>query len=238
MRFARSLILSLALMAPALPALGQLASASTPLAVDLKKLPVGTWADYNMTVSAGGQTMKVKSRFALVARDANSVTLETINEGGPTAAAGGKQVIKLVLVPDPVNSERPVKSMVMKVGDRDPMEMPLDMPGMPAQRFEKPDPKKMKGKEQVKVPGGTFKAGHYQEVTQGVTVDAWINEEIGPLGLVKLTSAAKPGATGPGGQPIPSVSMELVARGKDAKPIITKGAKPFDPSAFGPPPPK
>lgn len=237
MRAVRSLILSLALLAPAFPALGQLGSASTPLAVDLKKVPVGTWAEYNMIISAGGQKMTVKSRWALVARDANSITLESINEGGPMGP-GAKQIIKMVLVPDPVNAERPVKSMVMKVGDRDPMEMPLDLPGMPAQKFEKPDPKKLKGTQQVKVPAGTFKAGHYKDVNQGVTIDAWISEEIAPLGLVKMTTAPKPGATAPGGQPMPSMSLELVARGKDAKPVITKGAKPFDPAAFGPPPGK
>src|SRR5687767_10069771 len=105
MRAVRSAILFLALLAPAfpvLPALGQLGSAGTPLAVDLKKVPVGTWAEYNMVISAGGQKMTVKSRWALVARDANSVTLESINEGGPMGA-GAKQIIKMVLVPDPVN---------------------------------------------------------------------------------------------------------------------------------------
>jgi hypothetical protein len=238
MRFARSLILSLACLAPAVPALAQGVGDATPLALDLKKVPVGSWAEYTMTIGAG-QGMTMKSRWALVARDANSNTLETTIEGGPMAQAGGKTVMKLVLVPDPVNAEKPVKQMVMKVGPRDPMEMPLDMPGMPAQKFEKPDPKKLVAKEQVKVPAGTFKAGHYRDTVQGMTIDSWISEDIAPLGLIKLTTTPKAGAVSPAGQPIPPMTMLLVGRGKDAKPTITKGAKPFDPSAFGgPPPPK
>jgi hypothetical protein len=236
---ARSLILTLALAVP-IPALGQgLGSDATPLALDLKKVPVGSWAEYTLTIGSGGEGMTVKSRWALVARDASSNTLETMIEGGPMAAAGGKTVMKLVLVPDPVKSDKPVKQMVMKMGDRDAMEMPLDMPGMPAQKFQKPDPKKLVGKEQLKVPAGTFKASHYRDVTHGVTIDAWISEEIAPLGLVKLTTTPGAGAAGPQGQAIPPMNMQLTARGKDAKPTLTKPAKPFDPAAFGaPPPPK
>jgi hypothetical protein len=234
----RSLLLTLALAAPALPALGQgMGGDATPLALDLKKVPVGSWAEYTLTIGEGAG-VTVKSRWALVARDANSNTLETVIEGGPMAAAGGKTVMKLVLVPDPVKSDHPVKQMVMKMGDRDPMEMPLDMPGMPAQKFQKPDPKKLVGKEQLKVPAGTFKTGHYRDVTHGVTIDAWISEEIAPLGLVKLTTTPSAGAVTPQGQRIPPMKMQLTGRGKDAKATLTKGAKPFDPAAFGAPPPQ
>src|SRR6185436_14973491 len=107
---------------------------------------VGAWAEYAMTVGPG-EGMKVKSRWALVARDANSNTLEMSAEGGPLEGTGGKTIVKMVLVPDPVKSDHPVKQMVLQVGNKDPMEMPVDMPGMPAQKFEKPDPKKLVGKE-------------------------------------------------------------------------------------------
>ena len=36
---------------------------------------------------------------------------------------------------------------------------------------------------------------------------------------------------------MPPVTLQLVGRGKDAKPTITKPAKPFDPAALGGPPP-
>jgi hypothetical protein len=238
MRPLRFVTLMLALLSPALPAFSQVGGEPTPLALDLKKVAVGAWADYSMTIGGGGG-MTVKSRWALVARDATSNTIEMSAEGPPLEQAGGKTLVKMVLVPDPVKSEHPVKQMVLKLGDREPMEMPLDMPGMPAQRFEKPDPKKLVAKESVKVAAGTFKASHYRDVNNGVTIDFWTSDDVQPLGLVKLTTTPKPGAQGPGGQPIPPVSLQLVGRGKDAKPSITKPAKPFDPAALnGPPPPK
>jgi hypothetical protein len=232
------LVLPLCLLGPALPAFSQMGE-PTPMTLDLKKVPIGSWSEYSMTVSGAGagQGVTIKSRWALVARDANSNTLEMSAEGPPLEPLGGKTMVKMVLVPDPVKSDHPVKQMVMKLGDRDPMEMPLDMPGMPAQKFQKPDPKKLVGKESVKVAAGTFKASHYRDVNNGMTIDFWTSDDVQPLGLVKLTSQPKPGTQSPSGQPIPSVSLQLTGRGKDAKPTITKPAKPFDPAAFGPPPP-
>lgn len=229
-------ILTLACLLPATGALAQMGAGSpTPLAADLKKIPVGSWAEYTMTIGMGaGMTMK--SRWALVARDANSNTMEMTAEGAPMAQMGGKMTMKLILVPDPTTSDRPVKGMTMKVGDHDPMEVPLDMPNMPPQRFEKPDPKKLVGKEQIKVAAGSFKTSHYRDVTPQGTVDAWISDEAPPLGMVKVVTTPKPGTTGPQGQPMPPMTMELSARGKDAKPTITKTGKPFDPSVFAGPP--
>jgi hypothetical protein len=228
------LVLTSALLGPALPALAQM-GAPTPLTLDLGKVPIGSWSEYAMTIAAGGG-VTVKSRWALVARDANSNTLEMSAEGPPLEPMGGKMTAKLVLVPDPVKSDHPVKQMVMKLGDRDPMEMPLDMPGMPAQKFQKPDPKKLVGKESVKVTAGSFKANHYRDVNNGMTIDFWTADTVQPLGLVKLTTQPQPGAQAQGGQPIPSVTLQLTGRGKDARPTITKPAKPFDPAAFAPPP--
>jgi hypothetical protein len=243
MRPLRALVLIALCLAPSAVTLGQgPGSASTPLALDLKKVAVGSWAEYAMSVGKG-DGMTVKSRWALVARDASGNTMEMTAEGPALARVGGKMVVKTILVPDPVKAEKPVKQMVVKMGENDPMEMPLDMPGMPAQRFEKPDPKKLVAKEQIKVPAGTFKASHYRDVNENVTVDSWVSDEVAPLGMVKVVTTPKPGAIGPGGQPMSVVTMELTARGKDAKAIINKPAKPFDPNAFGgaapsaPPPP-
>jgi hypothetical protein len=234
-----SLPIALVLLAgSAAPALAQMADAP-PLSLDLKKVPIGSWSEYSMTLGgAGGVTLK--SRWGLVARDAKSNTLEMTATGAPLAQMGGKSIVKMVLVPNPLKADRPVKQMVVQLGDRDPMEMPLDMPGMPPQRFQKPDPKKLVGKESLKVPGGTFKTSHYHDVNDAMTIDIWTSDDAPPLGLVKLTTTPKPGAQGPNGQPVPPVTLELTAKGKDAKATITKPAKPFDPAAFGPqsgPPP-
>jgi hypothetical protein len=223
-------LLTLVLIAaPGLAQAQPIGGGLTPLALDLKKVPVGSWAEYTVTIGGGGG-MTMKSRWALVARDANGSTLETSVEGGPVAMMGGKMVMKVALVADPLKSDKPIKQAVVQVGDRDPMEMPLNMPNMPPQKFQKPDPKKLVGKEQIKVAAGTFKTSHYHDVTERGVIDLWVSEGVGPLGMVKMTATPPAGKQDP---QTPPISMELTGKGKDAKGIITKSPKPFDPAELG-----
>lgn len=195
---------------------------SLPLVVDLRKAAVGSWAEYGMTF--GEATMK--SRWALVARDASSTTLEMSMQGGPTVQMGGKVTLKMVLDPDPIGAAKPVKEIVMQIGDGSPMQAP---PDAPAQKFQKPDAKTLVGKETIKVAAGSFKTTHYRDHSPVGTVDVWVSEEIPPLGLVKVVTTPEPKTGGASPPPIPPATMELVATGTGAKPTITKPAKPFDP---------
>jgi hypothetical protein len=218
------LALASLLLLPA-AALGQGGPPSTPVAVNLQKVPVGSWADY--TLSLNDMTGKV--RWALVERNANGVSLEMILEGPPAQMMGQQKVTtKLVLAPDPLNTSKPVKQMIMQLGDQDPMEAPADSPQMQGQKFEKPDPKKLVGKENLKVPAGSFATSHYRDVHDQATVDFWVSEALPPLGLVKMTVTPKPGAQAP------KVSFELSAKGSDAKATVTK--KPLQMNAAGKPP--
>jgi hypothetical protein len=229
------LVTLVVLLTPALARAQPIGGGLTPLALDLKKVPIGSWAEYAVSIGGAGGT-NIKSRWALVARDAGGSTLETSVEGGPMAMMGGKMIMKVSLVPDPLNSDKPIKQAVVQVGDRDPMEMPLDMPNMPPQKFQKPDPKKLVGKEQIKVPAGTFKASHYHDVTDRGVIDLWVSDGVGPLGMVKMTAIPPAGKQD---QQTPPISMELTGKGKDAKPLVTKPAKPFNPAELGggaPPP--
>ena len=223
-----------AVTAGSLPAVAQPGGAlgATPLAVDLKKVPLGSWAEYQ--ISFGDKA--AKARWALVGRKADSVTIEMIMEGGPAAQMGGKMTARLVMAPDPTKTDHAVKQMVMQLEGQDPMEMPTQGTN---QKFEKPDPKKLVGKETVKVPAGSIATSHYRDNNERGSIDMWISESAPPLGLVKLNFVPKAGA------PMPSVSMELSGKGKDAKATITKTPKPFDPAAMmgaragghgGPPP--
>ena len=151
-------------------------------------------------------------------------------EGGHAGGAP-KMTLQMSLVPNPTTSSKPVKRLVMQMGDMDPMEMPLDMPQMPDQRFEKPDPKKLVGKETIKVAAGSFSTGHYRDKIEQGTIDLWINETIPPLGLVKMTVTPTAGSGGPPA----GMVIELTGKGRGAKPAITKEAKPFDPAMFGMP---
>ncbi len=204
--------------------------AATPMAVDLKKATVGSWAEYTMT--AGPRTSKL--RWSLVGRDGESHTLEMAMEGGMPQGAPSKMTLQMALVPNPTTSNKPVKRLLMQFGDMDPMEMPLDMPQMAEQRFEKPDPKKLVGKEKIKVAAGSFATGHYRDTVPQGTIDVWVSETIPPLGLVKMTLTPKPGSAGPGG-PVPNMAIELASKGTGAKQAITKEAKPFNPAMLGMP---
>jgi hypothetical protein len=204
--------------------------AATPMAVDLKKAALGSWAEY--TMSAGPRTSKL--RWALVARDGENHILEMAMQGGMPPGAPDKMTLQMTLVPSPTTTSKPVKRLLMQIGDMDPMEMPLDMPQMADQRFEKPDPKKLVGKETIKVAAGSFSTGHYRDNVPQGTIDTWVSETIPPLGLIKMTLTPKAGASGPGG-PIPAMSLELSSKGAGAKKGITKEAKPFNPAMLGMP---
>ena len=194
---------------------------SLPVVVDLKTAVVGSWADYNMTFGDN----KMKARWALVARNASSVTLEATMRGGVFAQMGDKVTLKLVLAPDPVGLANPVKEIAMQIGDGDPM---LGPPDAPAQKFQKPDPKTLMGKETIKVAAGTMKTAHYRDHTPAGTVDVWVSEDVPPLGLVKVVATPEPETGKSKLARAPHFSMELAGTGAGAKPFVTKPAKPFD----------
>jgi hypothetical protein len=216
-------ILALALVLfPALAAAQPIGSPqSLPVVVDLKTAVVGSWADYAM---AFGEN-KMKARWALVARNASSTTLEATMRGGVFAQMGEKVTLKLVLELDPVGLANPVKETAMQIDDGDPM---LGPPDAPAQKFQKPDPKTLVGKETIKVAAGTIKTTHYRDHTPAGSVDVWVSEEVPPLGLVKVVATPEPETKKSKLPRSPHFSMELAGTGTGAKPTVTKPAKPFD----------
>jgi hypothetical protein len=238
MRASRSwaIWVSALLLAGVLPvaAWGQDLSSNLPLAVDFKRAPVGSWAEYTIAVGPAVEGT-MKARWAFLGRDASSNTLELTMEGPAAASSklGGKVVTRMVLVSDPVGAARPFKQIVMQLADREPLEVPLEMTGLPAQKFQNPDPKKMVGRQMIAVPAGSFSTSHYHDVLPDSVVDSWLSTEVPPLGVVKIVSVPKPGAEGPNAKPLPTVIMELRAHGQDARPAITRPARRFDPEAGG-----
>lgn len=192
--------------------------AGMPLVVDMQKIEVGSWAEYSMTMG----TMSLSSRWALVARDAKSNTLEMTTKGGPVAKP---VVLRLVLPADPTSNDKPPKPMAMQFGDKPPMLVPKDTP---VQKFQRPDDKNLVGKEDLKVAAGSFKTSHYREKNTMGTVDIWVNESVHPLGIVKVITAPDVDAKAPSAMQVPSATMELSSMGKGAKPQITKKPRPFD----------
>jgi hypothetical protein len=225
----------------------------TPVATALDKVPVGTWAEYSVKRGDGPAR---KLRQALVGKEAGAYVVETRSE----SQNGDRILARAVLEADP-SKEGGVKKSVVQIGNADPMEMPAARPpgarpdgdgpgggggpgerrgGMRGARYLKPDPKTLVGKETIKVAAGSFPTEHYRtEGPRGGTVDYWVSRDVGPFGLVKLQmvrpagdgGGGDQGGRGDGGGSGP-VMVELAARGKGAKPEITKAAKPFDPAAL------
>ena len=220
MRLCSSLLFALLLLPLAAHAQGPGAPAAMPLVVDLKKVELGSWAEYAMTMGS----MSLSSRWALVARDAKSNTLEMSTKGGPVAKP---VVLRMVLAADPTSDNKPGKPLVIQFGDDAPMIAPAETP---AQRFQRPDPKSLVGKEEIKVPAGTFQTSHYRDKNAMGTVDVWVNETVLPLGLVKVRTSPDVEKGAPSAMQIPAATMELSSVGKGAKAAITKKPRPFDPS--------
>ena len=211
---------SIALAALLLPASvhAQGMPAGMPLVVDMQKVEIGTFADYAMTMGS----MSLTSRWALVARDTKSNTLEMTTKASQMTKP---VVLRMVLSADPTGEGKPPKPMVMQFGDDAPMLVPKDTP---VQKFQHPDPKNLVAKEEIKVAAGTFQTSHYREKNATGTVDVWVNETVFPLGIVKVLTAPEVDKTAPAAMQFPAATMELSATGNGAKPAITKKPKPFD----------
>jgi hypothetical protein len=226
MRTIRLLVFSCALAALPAAARAQQMGPPTPLGIEIAKVPVGSWADYEVAM---GTQPAAKSRMALVGKTADSASIELV------ATANGNHTVGQAVVEPGKGSAAPVtKKLLMQVGSNDPMEMPPELAA--SKRFKRMDPKSLVGSETITVPAGSFKTKHYREKTgDGDDVDYWISDQAPPLGLVKMRAEiakalAKAGA--PPGAMVGPMKMELAARGKDAKPEITKPAKPFDQAKF------
>jgi hypothetical protein len=194
------------------------APAAMPLVVDMRKMEVGAWADYTMSMGS----IQLTSRWALVGRDAKSNTLEMTTQGGPVAKP---MVLRMVLPADPTSEAKPPKPLVIQFGSEAPMLAP---PDTPVQKFQRPDDRNLVGKEELKVAAGTFKTTHYRDKNAMGTVDIWVNEDVPPLGIVKVLTTPEVDKSAPEAMHVPAATMELAGTGKGAKPKITKKPKPFD----------
>lgn len=186
-----------------------------PMAMDLAKVPPGSWADYTVTMA---QYPPMKLRMSLVARTPAGNVVESAVEGGMMAMVG-KMVIQMTLSP---GAEGTLKKSIMQLGANDPMEMPSAMTG--TRPFVKPNPKGLVGSETIKTEAGSFKTKHYRDKTPlGDKIEYWVNDTVPPFGLVKVEVDQKSNPQ------VKGTSTFLVsAIGKDAKSSITKPAKPFN----------
>lgn len=183
---------------------------------DLQSRPmrVGQWASYNWT---GGRTGGSAMRMAIVGTEPIDGTPYYWYEISFMDAAKGSKArtIVQVLIPGLGSLATNVRGMIMKSGDDPAMRMPDQMVqmvrGQMGQNFATEFARNCLemdtvGWEQITVPGGSFRVLHLRHAAE--QTDAWLAPDF-YFGLVR--AKVKDGST-----------MELTARGTDAKSSITE----------------
>jgi hypothetical protein len=197
-----------------------------PVLLELKKIPVGSWAEY--TVSHGGRPSRTV-RQVLVDRDNTHATVEVILEVRrrmtPRPDSPDRKVTRMVVDLD--LREIAPREIVVQRADADPRALPT-APGR--QRIFKLDPTKSLGSETVAVAAGAFNTQHYRDISpRGGTTDIWASEQVAPFGLVKMERS--PGAKAPARRlALGKVTYALVRMGTGATASITTPARPLHPS--------
>jgi hypothetical protein len=187
---------------------------SMPSAIELDLVPLGRWAEYDETYLG---TVTIKERVALVAKGAEGNTIETTTE-----MPGGNKTVFATLFTAGREGAGQVVSNVFQVADDDPMQAPPLPPGQAP--YPRLDVSKLVGVDTIGTRAGSFRARHYRDkTTYGEQVDVWIDETVGPLGLIKLEAEQKQHPTIRAG-----FKFELSATGGGAIPQITRPAVPFD----------
>lgn len=182
----------------------------------------GSWAEYAVTDSAAGTEMKM--RMAIVGKEDDAFWYEVEND-----AAGGRNIIKMLVTGDPNKSTENIRRMIIKSGDAAAMEMPRDFLVMGRQMagsmFEKrsgvrpsPEPEgsiEEIGTREVTVPAGTFSTKQYRiRDAQGTEVGTYdISDKVPPFGIV--LSETRNG------------TLKLLGHGDDAVSAITEEPTPM-----------
>ena len=166
---------------------------------------VGAWSEYQIT---GKGESPSKMKIAIVGKEGDAYWYESIME---TKQEG--PIISKMLVSGNPEDRKNVRRMIVKMGNRPAMEMPIQM--MQAskdlgQRGKIID----KGTESIKVPAGTFTAQHMQYQDGEIVVDTWVQKDVSPYGMVRSQSK--------------EFEMILLGYGAGAKTLITETPQKFE----------
>jgi hypothetical protein len=187
-----------------------------PVSLDLRKVAVGSWAEYRTTYV--GMKTQVTERFGLVARTGAVVDVESESPEMNQSPPGRVTLRRKLSISD---TEIKLVEEATQRANGDPKLEPASSDPEAGPPFGRPDLKKRAGVESVTVSAGVFpKAEHYHYQLQGKeTVDFWTSSDAPPFGLVKVVIKGTVGL-------FSGSTLELVALGTGAKPVIVKKPKP------------
>jgi hypothetical protein len=167
---------------------------------------VGGWSEYQMTAK-GRQPSKMK--IAIVGKEGDAYWYETVMEGGKR----GPVITKMLISGNP-EDQRNIKRLIVKEGNNQAMEMPVEMMQQSSKGQEAKGKVIDKGTETINVPAGTFKTQHMQYQDAEGVADTWVHKDVSPYGLVKSQSKDH--------------EMVLIGYGTGAKTQITETPQKFE----------
>ena len=173
---------SLPCLVPSLAREARACPPACPLVVDMKKVELGSWAEYAMTMGS----ISLSSRWALVARDAKSNTLEMRPRAGRSPSRSCCAWCWPRIRPA---TARPPKAHGDAVRRR---RAHVASPDTPVQKFQHPESQEPGRQGRAQGRGRNLQdQSHYRDKNAMGTVDVWVNETVSPLGLVKVHHHAR-----------------------------------------------
>jgi len=140
---------------------------------------VGSGAVYDVQTT-GGQ--KTSIEYAVVGKESvdgkDGFWMEWTTAGGPM----GQMVMKVLIVPGAASAQK----VIMQMGGRPPMEMPMQMGHGNAGATAPSDIRNLAenvGTESITTPAGTFSCEHYR--MKDGSGDTWVSQKVAPFGVVK-----------------------------------------------------
>lgn len=154
------------------------------LAGELVKPEKGQWAWYLLTDKATDQQYAL--RIAIVEEEKvgkkKGYWLEI--EVVPTLGYGS---VYAMLLTGPASDPRNVHRIMVREGRNPVRETPVDPQAAKADKGKNPKRKSL-GEEEIQTSGGLVQAEHMQWVANGQATDVWLNDDVRPLGIVRLVS--------------------------------------------------
>jgi len=187
------------------------------LAGRLVKPKVGAWAWYDLKDAASGQAFVL--RLAVVGEKEVRRKVGYWLEVEIVPLVGYRSIYKMLLT-GPASDPANVHQILQREGTADVVEVELEEPGKESEPEEpqKPEPKRtLLGREDVQTQGGPVAADRYELLDGDHRSEVWLNEDVRPMGLVRLKSATgelvlrRHGVGGPDGRsvihepPVPGV---------------------------------
>lgn len=156
------------------------------LSGDLVNPQVGAWAWYDLKDAATGKAFVV--RMAIVGEEKVGAQTGYWFEIEIVPLVGYRSVYKMLLT-GPAKDPANIRRMLAREGTGEPQEIPIDPVPADASPAPPESERKLMGKESITIAEDkAVDAEHYELSAKEGKTDIWLNDQLPPMGLVKLKS--------------------------------------------------